>query len=216
MEDMVVTLLLDLSVATLLGATIFYCIKLNHRIQILQDSKSELAQLIKQFDESTQQATVSINEIHRASKRINQNIQEKLDKANYLADDLAFMIDRANKTADKIEHQISEGRQVEGKARTSTAAGNERRATSDRSSRKREERTRSERSEARRTTSPEIEDEPANPDDKKGIEAMMERISELRSGRQESAKTKRPVARLRSKSEQDLLQALKQRDAGKG
>lgn len=94
---------INLIMAGLLLATLIYCLKLNKRIKILQDSKSELARIIREFDESTQRATQNINEIHAATARISENIQHKIDKANYLADDLEMMIDRGNKLTGKAD-----------------------------------------------------------------------------------------------------------------
>jgi hypothetical protein len=101
--QLILTILLDGLMAMLLVITTVYCWRLNKRIRILQDSKSELAQIIRQFDESTQRATSSIAEIHGATARIAENIQHKIDKANYLADDLQFMIEKGSKIADKME-----------------------------------------------------------------------------------------------------------------
>ena len=70
---------------------------------MLQDSKSELARIIREFDSSTQRATQNINEIHAATMRISENIQHKIDKANYLADDLQYMIEKGNKLAGKVD-----------------------------------------------------------------------------------------------------------------
>lgn len=81
----------------LLIATLIYCLRLNKRIAVLQDSKSELARIIKEFDESTQRATQSISDIHAATNRISENIQHKIDKASYLATDLELMIERGGK-----------------------------------------------------------------------------------------------------------------------
>lgn len=219
MSELALKLLLDISVACLLVATIYYCTKLNKRVKMLQDSKSELAQLIRQFDESTQQAMGSINEIHKASKKINENIQAKLDKANYLADDLAFMIERANKTADRIEQQITGGRQAvtaSAKAELSGSAASPASVAPRRSREPEPEATpeparRAERTTQSTRTSTQEQPQSASSQEKKGIEAMMERISELRAGKDDATRAKRPVARLRSKSEQDLLQALKER-----
>ena len=61
---------LNLVMAGLLLATLVYCLKLNKRIKVLQDSKSELARIIREFDASTQRATQNINEIHAATIRI--------------------------------------------------------------------------------------------------------------------------------------------------
>ena len=108
--ELILSVFIDGLMALLLIITTFYCWRLNKRIQILQDSKSELANIIRQFDESTHKATDSIAEIHAATSRIAENMQHKIDKANYLADDLQFMIEKGNKIADRMEGGIASGR----------------------------------------------------------------------------------------------------------
>ena len=103
MQNTILSLVMDFLMAGLLFATIIYCLKLNGRIKILQDSKSELARIIREFDQSTQRATESIEELHKAAGRINENMQHKIDKANYLANDLEYMIERGNKLAGKTD-----------------------------------------------------------------------------------------------------------------
>src|ERR1700744_2494676 len=103
-------LLLNLLIAALLSVTIGYCWALNRRIKVLQDSKSELALLLKHFDESTERASESIIALQTASKKIGENIQFRIDKANYLLDDLAFMIERGNKLANQMEAGFAVGR----------------------------------------------------------------------------------------------------------
>ncbi len=213
MSELAMKMGMDLSVALMLGLTIYYCIKLNKRIQILQDSKSELALLIKQFDESTQQATSSITEIQKASKKINENIQAKLDKANYIADDLAFMIERGNKTADKMEGRIAGERMANKRAaEPQEDVIDEQPARAERAVKS------ARRSRSRADSRAEMQLEAANRatqnDKKGGIEAMMERISELKSGQPEETRQKRTMARMRTKSERDLAQALKDEKRG--
>lgn len=101
--DTVLSLIIDVMMAFLLIMTIVYCRKLNTRIQVLQDSRSELAQIIREFDESTERATKSIAEIHEATRRLSENIQHKIDKANYLVDDLQTMIEKGNRVAGAAE-----------------------------------------------------------------------------------------------------------------
>ena len=95
----VLSLLVNIFMAGLLSATLWYCWRLNNRIKLLQDSRSELAKIIREFDASTQRATQSIADIHAATERLSDNIQHKIDKANYLATDLELMIERGNKMA---------------------------------------------------------------------------------------------------------------------
>lgn len=103
MQPSILSIFMDLVMVGLLLATIIYCLRLNKRIKVLQDSKSELARIIHEFDESTKRATQNINEIHSATNRISENIQHKIDKANYLANDLEMMIEKGNKMAGKVD-----------------------------------------------------------------------------------------------------------------
>ncbi len=103
MTGAIANLLLNILIVCLLAVTIAYCWRLNRRIRILQDGKGELAQLLKHFDESTQRASESIIALQTASKKIGETIQLRIDKANYLLDDLAFMIERGQKLANQME-----------------------------------------------------------------------------------------------------------------
>ncbi len=103
MQNEILSLLMNGLMAGLLLATIAYCLQLNRRIRLLQDSKSELAMIIREFDESTKRATQNINEIHAATMRISENMQHKIDKANYLANDLDMMIEKGSKLVGKPE-----------------------------------------------------------------------------------------------------------------
>lgn len=94
MENAVLSILVNGIMAMLLFATIIYCWRLNNRIRILQDSKSELARIIREFNESTERATQSIKDIHEATDRISENIQHRIDKANFLVTDLDLMIEK--------------------------------------------------------------------------------------------------------------------------
>ena len=99
----VLTLLINIVMAALLAVTIAYCWVLNRRIKILQDGKGELAQLLKHFDESTLRASESIIALQTASKKIGETIQARIDKANYVLDDLSFMLEKGNKLANQLE-----------------------------------------------------------------------------------------------------------------
>ncbi len=215
---LVMTLALDGLVAVLLGVTIYYCGKLNKRIRILQDSKSELAGLIMKFDESTQMATRSIHEIHNASKKINESIQTKLDKANYIADDLSFMIERGNRLADQMEGQISASRGRPAGAPRPEANQARREEASV------EEMTRevaggaSKLADIRRgRPAPQAAEVTDKQKRTNALESVLEKISSTKAGKaaeapakqEEAGKRRVPTARMRSQAEQELLDALK-------
>lgn len=213
MAELILNVFVDGLMALLLLITIFYCWKLNNRIKVLQDSKSELANIIMQFDESTKMATRSIGDIHTATSRISENMQHKIDKANYLADDLQFMIEKGNKIADRMEGDISASRKsTPSPSRKSNArAGRPERVTPDLDDEKSAPR-KSARAEARKAA----RKEPSGGGDaaKASLESVLQRVSKKKGGVKDAgaeteARSKRPTARLRSKSEQELFDALK-------
>ncbi|NBX03037.1 MAG: hypothetical protein EBR02_03010 [Alphaproteobacteria bacterium] len=110
MTGVIAKLLLDTLIIVLLALTISYCWLLNRRIKILQDSKSELASLLKYFDESTQRASETIVALQAASKKIGENMQARIEKANYALDDLNFMIEKGSKLADQMEANFAVSR----------------------------------------------------------------------------------------------------------
>ena len=104
------SLLLDTLIAVLLCVTIAYCWILNQRIKVLQDGKGELAKLLKHFDESTKRASDSIIALQTTSKRIGESIQFRIEKSNYLIEDLAYMIEKGEKMASRLDASFAVNR----------------------------------------------------------------------------------------------------------
>lgn len=213
--QLILTILLDGLMALLLIITTVYCWRLNKRIRVLQDSKSELAQIIRQFDESTQRATESIAEIHGATSRIAENIQHKIDKANYLADDLQFMIEKGSKLADKMEGNINPARAARQAPPREQAARKESSEAAEASPAPR----RPEPKAAGRADTSNKAQHAAAGSDEKGRSSALEGVLRKVSGRSEkpaeegsaseTPRRRAPTARLRSRAEQELFDALK-------
>lgn len=197
MINLIATLALDSIMVLLLIVTIFLCFKLNGRIKMLQDSKSELAQLIAQFDDLTVRATNSIADIHAAGKRINENMQHQLDKANFLADDLSFMIEKGSKLADRMEGKVS-GKQTTGRSAGDGAVRGSRRAA------------------AKPEMASEENEIAAAAKSRSKKNAALDEVLQKMSGRKEAKESndsgKKPTmgVRLRSKAEQELYEGLKE------
>jgi hypothetical protein len=191
-------LVLNIVIVILLGVTIGYCWLLNRRIKILQDGRGELAQLLKHFDESTERASQSIIGLQGASKKIGENMQLRIDKANYLIDDLSFMIEKGNKLANQMEAGFAENR-----ARNRVQAE--------------EPRERIEMPEPVRQVVREPEPEPVATSREKAsatLEAVLERVvGRGKAPEQENvpqpSRDRRQPTRSRSKAEQELLDMIK-------
>jgi hypothetical protein len=197
---MIANLLLNLLIIVLLAVTISYCWVLNRRIKLLQDSKSELAQLLKYFDESTERASESIVALQTASKKIGENIQMRIDKANFLLDDLAFMIEKGSKVANQMEAGFAVGRarnRVIAEQQPPVAEAPVIRMPA--------------------TYQPEIrpEEKPASVKDKTSasLEAVLERVvgraKPMHAVEEEPTPRRQPNLRPRSKAEQELLDMIK-------
>lgn len=209
MNEIILSLIINGIMVVLLTMTVVYCFKLNTRIRILQDSKSEFSQLITRFDETTQRAQASIQELQTISAKVNEQLSARLDKANFLADDLAFMIEKGGKIADQMENRFA-GQRVEA-ATPVTPARPERResrvagaGTADLPSARPGRREPMLSSEKATDTGAE--------DRKRSLESVLDKVSGRRGGG-DGAGAKpgigRPTARLRSKAERELYDALK-------
>ncbi len=99
-------LVVDLLLVLLLAAVLVYAVLLNRKLGELRDNKSELARLIANFNDATVRAESSIPRLRKAADDAKTNLQEKLDKAQMLKDDLAFMIDRGESMANRLESSV--------------------------------------------------------------------------------------------------------------
>ncbi len=107
---MTFSLIVDLFVAGLLVVTIGYAIVLNRRLGKLRGDKAELEKLASTFGESTVRAEDSIEKLRNTVDML----QDRMEKAEALRDDLAFLIDRGGQAADKLEDLVRATREKVG------------------------------------------------------------------------------------------------------
>ena len=107
-------LLLDAAVALLLLATIFYCVLLNRRLTALRASYDDLQRLFSGFSRSIERAEAGITGLKIAAQEVGGDLQERIDKARALADELAFLTDRgALVSASQNAIRLVTGRETE-------------------------------------------------------------------------------------------------------
>jgi len=110
MEDY--KLILDVIVAILLAATIGYALMLNRRLGELRRNRDDLARLVNAFNDATARAEAGIPKLRRAADEAGATLQERVEKAQTLRDDLAFMIERAEGMANRLEGTVRQARDV--------------------------------------------------------------------------------------------------------
>jgi len=208
MTALILKLLVDCVMVFLLGATIFYCLKVNKRIRVLQDSREEFAKLITQFDSTTKKAQESIEDLQRMSARVTDSLNERLDKANFLADDLAFMIEKGNKVAEKVDGTLPREQRM-GK----TALPPKRESSVGRSKKKTGDDARESLMKVAgkpRGAAGADKATKADKGKKDKVESMLERLGDKKgaTGEKRPRRSGRTSARLRSRAEQELQDAL--------
>ncbi|MBL6959404.1 MAG: hypothetical protein ISR52_10515 [Rhodospirillales bacterium] len=115
------SLILDILVAVLLIVTICYAMMLNRKLSGLRRDKSELEQLASTFAQSTVRAEESLNSL----KNNTDGLQERIAKAQTLADDLMFLIDRGTSVADQLEDVVRSARPKKPADKEKNASGTE-------------------------------------------------------------------------------------------
>jgi len=117
----VIALLVDLVVAGLLLATLSYCIVLNRRLAALRDDKGELRELIGGLAAAAQRAESGVASLRGAAEQIGVGLQQEIERARGLRDDLAYMLERGGTLADRLEGAIRQRREGRGAAAAAAA-----------------------------------------------------------------------------------------------
>ena len=107
---MSITLVLDVLLVILLAATLGFGLVLNKRLNDLRRDRSDLEKLAIGFGDATQRAEDSVATL----KVSTASLQERLEKARTLADDLQYLIERGTTIADRLETDVRTARQHEG------------------------------------------------------------------------------------------------------
>ena len=103
-------LILDIVVILLLVPTIVYAIILNRRLTALRRTREELSKVVNSFNEATMSAEAGIPKLKKATTEANLTLKDRVEKAQTLRDDLAFMIERAEELAGRLEGAVRSAR----------------------------------------------------------------------------------------------------------
>ena len=105
-----ISLFIELIVVALLSAVIFFTLRLNKHFQMLQKNRAELARQLSGFAHSTERAEAAIQQVRLSTNESAQQMEELLQRAEMLKQDLGYLVDRGNGLADRLEGGIRQGR----------------------------------------------------------------------------------------------------------
>jgi hypothetical protein len=110
MDSQLLSLGFDIVIATLLGTTIIYAFLLNKRLQALRADREEMERLLRKFYDAIQAADLGIKNMKSISHDLGRDLQDRIDKAKSLRDEMAFMLERGDLLANQLESSISSSR----------------------------------------------------------------------------------------------------------
>ncbi len=106
------SLVLDVVIALLLFVTIVYCWRLSRKLALLHQGKEEMRDFINDFNSAISRADESIAQLKLLSAETDGQLKEDIQKARFLANDLAFLVEKGDNMADELEHFIADARNV--------------------------------------------------------------------------------------------------------
>ncbi len=107
-------LVVDAVVAVLLVATIAYAVVLNRKLSQLRHNKEELIKLIATFNEAMARADTGVQRLRKTSVETGRSLQEQLERAQAVRDDLAYMVERGDNIANRLEAGVRTARAMDG------------------------------------------------------------------------------------------------------
>ena len=99
--------MIDIFVAVLLISAIGYGMVLNRRIVALRRDQADLERLAISFHEATSRAEASVGNLKNAAQSSSQILNEGIDEAVKIRDDLNFLIDRGERLSSKNRLEVS-------------------------------------------------------------------------------------------------------------
>jgi hypothetical protein len=96
----------DAGVALLLVITIYYAAKLSRRLRMLRADKAELQALVESLATTAQSAEAGVKAFRAGAEEIGRSIEGKVQAAQTLRDDLAYMLERGVVIADRLEGSL--------------------------------------------------------------------------------------------------------------
>lgn len=96
-------MILDSFVIVLLAVTIYFCLRLNAKLNELRASRREFAELVKTIDDAMVKTHKSIATLRDAAGEVGRKLETDMARAEELTGDLSFMVDVATKLASRLE-----------------------------------------------------------------------------------------------------------------
>lgn len=102
------SLLIDVTVIALLGATIYFAFRLDRRLQSVRNVQNELAGVIRELNSAAARAEAGIQGLKMAAQSSGQQLEEQIHSARVVGDELAILLrssERVGRVAETVRAQ---------------------------------------------------------------------------------------------------------------
>lgn len=106
MQGAPLSLILDVVILVLLGLTIVYAARLSLQLRRLRDSKSDLDRVVRDLVKNLDRADRAIAGLRETAQDSGQDLQNAIDKATALSDELQLMTDSGDRLAGRLERLV--------------------------------------------------------------------------------------------------------------
>jgi hypothetical protein len=105
--SIILELLLDGLMIVLLGAMIFYSIRLSMALKTFRESRNELAALLEDLSDNIVQAEQAIMGLRETANESGNELQEIINKGRALSEELQFINEAGDNLARRLENAVS-------------------------------------------------------------------------------------------------------------
>lgn len=110
MSESLLGIVLDGLVLVFLGATIVYAARLSMHLRTFRESRKDLEKLISDLTTQILKAERSIDTLKSSARDVSRDLQQQLDDAKAISDDLEIMSRGANNMADRLDKAADRNR----------------------------------------------------------------------------------------------------------
>ena len=96
-------LIIDVVVIALLGATIFYALRLEQKLANMRSAQAALADVIRELNTSASRAEAGIQGLKAAAASSGQALDEKIKRARSLADEIELLLQSGERLGQRLE-----------------------------------------------------------------------------------------------------------------
>lgn len=114
-----VSLIVEITLAVLLAATLFCCVRLENRLRALRDDQESLSSTVRALNGAIAAAQASLGGLRVAAHEADETLGRKVSSARGLADELSLLTSAGERIASRMEN--ARGTRPENASRTTQA-----------------------------------------------------------------------------------------------